>query len=194
MVSLLDLWLPIVLSAAAVWVASALAWMVMPHHKNDFKKLADEDTVMKAVRAASVAPGIYFFPHMTECNPAKMDPETKAKFESGPHGLLQVWPPESFGKMGRNMVLSFIFYLVVGVFIAYLATIGLSAGRDFMGVFRFTGTAALMAYTFASIPQAIWFGTPLRNVLACIADGVAFAVITGALFAWLWPAITVPGL
>ncbi len=32
---LLDLWLPIVVSAVIVFVASFLAWMVLPHHKGD---------------------------------------------------------------------------------------------------------------------------------------------------------------
>jgi hypothetical protein len=200
MQTIVDLWLPIVLSAAAVWIASALAWMLLPHHKGDFRKLENEDDVMATVRRLAIAPGLYFFPHMSECNKAKMDPATKEKFEKGPHGMLQVWPPEAFGKMGRNMLLSFIVYLIVGVFVAYLGTLaglggataeGLIAGTtepDFMAVFRFTGTAAIMAYTLANIPHQIWFGTPGRNILAALVDGIAYALITGAIFGWLWPA------
>ncbi len=30
-------------------------------------------------------------------------------------------------------------------------------------------------------------GHPLRNVLANLADGVAFGLITGAIFAAMWP-------
>jgi hypothetical protein len=205
MVDLASLWLPIVLAAAAVWVASAVAWMALPHHKGDFRQLPNEDGVMAAVRSLAVAPGLYFFPHMKECNKAKMDPVAKEKFERGPHGLLQVWPPEAFGKMGRNLVLSFLFYVLVGVFVAYLATLGLHApppeaaagaalgalpsGHDFNSVFRFTGTAAVMAYCLAQIPHQIWFGTPLRNILSALADGIAYGLITGAIFGWLWPEV-----
>lgn len=202
MISVIDLWLPIVVSAAAVWVASALAWMALPHHHGDLKQLPNEDGVMDAVRRLRIAPGLYFFPHMKECNKAKMDPAAKEKFEKGPHGLLQIWPPDAFGKMGRNMILSFIHYVIVGVFIAYLASMALSGTSDpasaslggiastrpdFMQVFRFTGTAGIMAYTLAQIPKDIWFGTPTRNILSCLVDGIAFGLITGAIFGWLWP-------
>lgn len=33
---LTQLWLPIVVSAVIVFILSALAWTVMPHHKKDF--------------------------------------------------------------------------------------------------------------------------------------------------------------
>ena len=58
-----------------------------------------------------------------------------------------------------------------------------------MKVFQFTGTAGIMAYCFASIPMDICFGKPLRNVLACLADGVAYGLITGAIFAAMWPGV-----
>src|SRR5687767_1930042 len=188
MVTLPELWLPIVLSAVAVFIASALAWMLMPHHKGDFKKLPNEDAVMAAVRQLNVSPGLYFFPNMAECNKAKMDPQAKLKFEQGPHGMLQVWPPGAFGKMGRNMALSFVFYLIVSFFVAYLASRSLAPNASFGYIFQITGTAAIMAYCFARIPNDIWFGTPPRNIVNNLIDGIAFGLITAAIFAWLWPA------
>ncbi len=194
MVQIADLWLPILLSAVAVWIAAAIAWMALPHHKGDFKQLPDEDAAMSAVRNLGVAPGVYFFPHMKDCNRNKMDLAAREKFEKGPHGLLQVWPPDAMrgGRMGRNMVTIFVVYIVVGVFVAYLATLaggvgGLPRGSDFLKVFQFTGTAGVMAYCFASLPQDICFNKPLRTVLANLADGIAFGVITGAIFAAMWP-------
>ena len=38
---LLPLWLPILLSAAAVWVISLIFGMALPHHKRDFIALPD---------------------------------------------------------------------------------------------------------------------------------------------------------
>jgi hypothetical protein len=187
-VALTDLWLPIVLSAVAVWIAAALAWMVMPHHKGDFNQLPNEDDVMASVRNLGIAPGLYFFPNMRDCSKMKNDPAAKAKFEAGPHGMLQVWPPDAFKKMGRNMILSFIFYIVTSVFIAYLGSLALASGSEFLEVFQITGTAGILAYCFASIPHDIWFGKPLRNIVASMVDGIVFGLITGAIFGWLWPA------
>lgn len=199
--TIVDLWMPILVAAVAVWIASALAWMLLPHHKGDFKPLPNEDGMMDSVRRLSIPPGLYFFPHMKDCNKMKNDPVAKEKFEKGPHGMLQVWPPDAFGKMGRNMALSFVFYVFVGVCVAYMATMGIPhspaadlaavVGADrtgaFMDIFRFTGTAAIMAYCLATIPNDIWFGKPLRNMMTCLVDGVAYGIITGLIFAWLWP-------
>ena len=46
--SIPDLWLPILVSAVIVWIASALIWMALPWHKNDFAKTSDEEGVRAA--------------------------------------------------------------------------------------------------------------------------------------------------
>lgn len=189
MVTLADLWLPIVLSAAAVWIASALAWMVMPHHKGEFKGVPNEDALLALVRSQSIPPGQYMFPHCKDHNAMKNDPEIKARMAAGPWGTLNVFA--GWGNMGGKMVGSFIFYLVVSALVAHLATIAFPrnamGGADFAHVFHFTSIAAVMAYCLASIPQAIWFNRPMHSVIAGLVDGIAFGVITGAIFAWRWP-------
>src|SRR6266508_4292959 len=50
MVPVMSLWLPILLSAVIVFVASSVIHMVLPYHRGDFKKLPDEDSVMDAFR------------------------------------------------------------------------------------------------------------------------------------------------
>ncbi len=183
-VTLTDLWMPIVFSAVIVFVASAIAWMVLPHHKPDFKRLPKEDAFLAALRAGNVAPGQYMFPY---CEPSDMkDPQKKKRYETGPLGVLLVWG--GCPNMGRNMGLSFIFYLVVGVFVAYLGSHSLPAGAEYLRVFQVTGTAAIMAYCFASIPHAIWFGKPLRSTATDLLDGVVYGLLTAGTFGWLWPA------
>ena len=41
-VSLVSLWLPTLLSAVAVFIASSLVWMVLKYHDSEWKKLPDE--------------------------------------------------------------------------------------------------------------------------------------------------------
>ena len=50
-VPLSSLWLPILIAALLVWIASALFWTVGPHHKHEFAPLPDEDRVLAALRA-----------------------------------------------------------------------------------------------------------------------------------------------
>ena len=62
MVPVMSLWLPILLSAVVVFVASSIIHMVLPYHRSDFKKLPDEEGVMGALRKSAVPPGDYVFP------------------------------------------------------------------------------------------------------------------------------------
>lgn len=178
------LWLPVLASAAAVWIASAVVWMFLPHHRNDWKRLPDEDGFIGAVRGLNIPPGMYGFPHFGshgECN----SPEAREKWKTGPVGLLNVWNPNV--SMGRNMLLSFLVYVVISVFIAYLGAITIGAGVPFLRAFQVFGTAGVLAYSFSFIPSGIWFQRGRSNV-TCVLDGIAFGLITGAVMAALWPA------
>ncbi|HET7871279.1 MAG TPA: hypothetical protein VFL42_02135, partial [Terriglobales bacterium] len=62
MISLTALWLPILLSAVIVFVASSIIHMVLPWHKSDYPKVANEDKLMDAVRPLAVPPGDYMVP------------------------------------------------------------------------------------------------------------------------------------
>ena len=181
------LWIPILVSAALVWIAASLIWTCMPHHKNDFSKTPDEDGTLDFFRKLNLPAGSYCFPHMSGgagCN----DPKMKELMEKGPAGHFTLWATPV--NMGKNMVLSFITYLAVSVMIAYLAWVtlphaGLSPG--FAKVMQVTGTAGVLGYSFAFIPGHVWFGTKPRVTVLCIFDGIAMGLITGATFAWLWP-------
>lgn len=178
---LTHLWLPILASAAAVWIASAIAWMAVGHHKKDWKGLPNEDAFLDYVRSSGIPPGNYGFPHFAGgCN----TPEAKAKWERGPLGLLNVWGKMS---MGRNMVLTFIVYLVVSAVIAYLAYQVPMMGVSFKQTFRFVGTAGVLAYSFAFLPNGIWFQQYPRTMAMNVIDGIVFGLITGLVFAALWP-------
>ncbi len=191
---LTELWLPIIVSAVAVWIAAAVAWTALPHHKKDFKKLPDESGFIAQLRAMSIPPGSYMIP-MCSHSKGGMSEEAKRCMAEGPLGFISLWKPPA--TMGKNMVLSFCVYLGVSITIGYLAwvtlgtpdglSIGAAAGHSFGRVFQITGTAGILAYVFAHIPGGIWFGTPARSILMNIIDGVAYGCITGAIFAWLWP-------
>ncbi len=55
------LWLPILLSAVIVFVASSIMHMALPYHRNDYKKLPDEDKVLPALRAPDCNAGYMSF-------------------------------------------------------------------------------------------------------------------------------------
>ena len=62
MVSVLSLLIPIALSAVLVFIASSIIHMATPLHKNDLKRLPNEDGVMNALRPFNLPPGDYGLP------------------------------------------------------------------------------------------------------------------------------------
>lgn len=183
MVSLAELWLPILLSAVAVFIVSWIAWMVLPHHKPDFHKLQNEDAFLQALRDQAIGPGMYMFP---ACEMKDMkDPARKARWEQGPHGSLVVLakPPNFI----RNLVGVFIFYLVVSLFTAYVTAHAVPAGAEYLKVFRIAGTAAIMGYALGGIPNGLFFGRTARAMAMDVIDGVVYGLVTAGIFAWLWP-------
>lgn len=192
-VSVAELWLPIVLSAAAVFILAFIAHMLVGHHKADFQKVANEDAFLESMRSSNLGAGQYMFPC---CDMKDMkDPEKKKRYEAGPHGLIVLLP--GVPNWPKNLVLTFIYYLVVGVCVAYAAKLAFG-GRPvepaFMDAFRFTGAVAVFAYCLGSIPGTIWFGHSWRSQVMYLIDGVVYGVVTGLIFAWLWPAAEVPSL
>ena len=185
MVPLTALWLPILLSAAVVFAVSAMVWMVMPHHRNDFARADDEDALMDAVRGSVAGPGMYTFPR-----PADGEENGEAYRErlgAGPVGILRVRDPQSVLDMKPAMAKSFLLHVVVGIFVAYLAAGTLQSGASHLSVFRVTGTAAFMAYGFIGFQESIWFGLPGKVAFKHALDGLVYALLAAGIFGWLWP-------
>ena len=185
MVSIGALWLPILLSTVVVWAASAFIWMVMPHHKSEHAKFPDEDAARQALAPQNLTPGLYDIPHVASWSDVQ-DSEVVRKFEEGPVGFFTA-VPTGVPTMGGKILLSVVFYLVISVIVAYLASRTLDAGADYLAVFRITGTVAWLAYGTATVPDAIWFGRPWSGIVKGLLDALLYAVLTAGFFGWLWP-------
>jgi len=180
MVPLTMLWLPILVSAVIVFIASSIIWMALPIHKKDYQKLPNENAVADAI--GSVPAGQYMFPY----SGGQVTPEIKERFEKGPAGIMVVRKPGPFS-MGTQLVSWFIYCLVISVLVAYLTGRTLSEGAYYLEVFRVAGTAAVLGYAGAAAPNAIWFSKPWGVVSKDIVDGVVYGLLTAGVFGWLWP-------
>jgi hypothetical protein len=185
MVSLADLWLPILLSSVFVFVVSSIIHMVFQYHNSDYGKLPGEDKVLEAMRNQGVQPGEYSFPR-PESMKEMSSPEMVEKFQRGPVGFLAVMPSRP-PNMAKSLVLWFLYSLLVAFFVGYIARLGLGRGAEYMTVFRVTGTTAILGYAVGYLPNAIWSGSKWGNVLKSMFDGVIYGLVTAGTFGWLWP-------
>ena len=176
------LWLPILVSAVFVFIAANLLWMALPFwHRKDYGRLADEATVLGALRNA--ASGQYAVPLLDW---KSVTPEQRAEIQKGPMGVLIVRNPSAFS-FPKTLVCYFIYLIVVSTFIAYLTGITLPRTADYMRVFRVAGTAGVLAYSFNTIADSIWYGKPWTVTFKVVVDGVIFGLLIAGVFGWLWP-------
>ncbi len=184
MVPLAALWLPTLLAAIIVFIASSIMHVVLKYHQSDCKPLPDEDKLLAAMRAAGLKRGYYHFPFCTHKD--MKSPATMEKFKQGPVGMMTVLdsgPPA----MPKFLGLWFFYCLIVGFFVAYLTAHTVPAGANYRVVFRVAGTAAFLAYGLGQLPNGIWKGQPWSMTIKEVIDGLIYGLLTAGTFGWLWP-------
>ena len=185
MTGLSSLWLPILLSAVAVFVASSILHMVLPWHRGDYPRLPDEDAFRSAVRPLAIPPGDYMVPRAAGPDELK-DPAFQAKVNEGPVLVMTVMPNQTFN-MARNLGLWFVYCLVVSLFAAYVAGRARGPGADYLDAFRFASVTAFIGYSLALWQMSIWFQRAWSLTIKSTIDGLVYGLITGGFFGWLWP-------
>ena len=185
MVPVMSLWVPILLSAVIVFVASSVIHMLLPIHKGDFRKLPDEDGVMDALRKAGVGPGDYMFPHAGSMADLK-SPAFTEKRTRGPVASMTVMESGPVS-MGPSLAQWFLYCVVVGVFAAYVAGRALEPGAHYLKVFRFAGVTAFVGYSLALWQNTIWYKRAWTTTLKANVDGLVYGLLTAGTFGWLWP-------
>jgi hypothetical protein len=187
MVPLLSLWLPIVLSAVAVFIVSSLVHMLLPYHRSDFKTLPDDDGVRAALRPFAIPPGDYVVPGMAPGekwdSPARLE-----KMKEGPSLLMTVYPSGP-PAMGASLAMWFVYSLLVGLFAAYVVGGLMGPGAEYLHVHRYVGAVAFAGYGLALLQGSIWYKRSWSATLKSVFDALIYALVTGGVFGWLWPAV-----
>lgn len=186
MTALSALWLPILVSAVAVFVVSSIIHMTPLWHKNDFPRYPNEDRVLDALRPIGIPPGDYLMPR--PANPAEMrSPEFKEKMKRGPAVLLTVMSPWT-GSLAKPLSLWFVYCVVVSVLAAFIAGSAIAPGPVSFGqVCHFAGVTAFIAYAVALWQMSIWYQRAWSMTFKATFDGIIFALVTCAVFTWMWP-------
>jgi hypothetical protein len=176
------LWLPILLSAVIVFIASSIMHMLLPYHRSDCSRLPNEDQARAALRGLSR--GLYTIPYATHQD--MKSPALQEKYREGPVAMLTVYPsgPPAIPKF---LGMWFVFCLIISFFAAYLTWHTVTPGANYLAVFRVAGTAAFMAYGLGSISNGIWKGQPWGMTIKEVIDGLVYGLLTAGTFGWLWP-------
>ena len=185
MISLGALWLPILLSAVIVFLASSVIHMASPWHKSDYPRIPHEDEVMAALRPLAIPPGDYMVPRAGSRQEMQA-PEFVEKLRQGPALIMTVLPSGGFS-MGRNLGLWFLYLVAVGIFAGCVAVKSLAAGADYTTVFKLVAVTSFGGYALALWQMSIWYRRAWSTTLKATVDGAIYALLTAGTFGWLWP-------
>lgn len=187
MVAWSALFLPAALSAVLVFIASSLIHMVVKWHQSEYKTFPNEDEVRAAVGKSKPVPGKYVIPF---CKDGKeMASEAmQRKFDEGPNAVMLVRENGAV-QLGPFLGKWFAYTLVVSLVVGYLARATMAPGTESMHVFQVVGCAAWLAYAWAIPSDSIWMGKTWSSTLLYMVDGLIYALLTAAAFAWRWPGI-----
>ena len=182
---LVELWIPILVSVGLCFIGSAASWMMLPFHRHEWHRLPTEPGVLDALREDMPSPGRYNFPFTMDGQNANRA-DLKASLEKGPIGFLTIAPP---GVIPMWMMLGqmIVFYTIVTTLTAYVAWASLRINAPYTAVLKLVGIVSAMAYVMGSAPESIWYARPWRHWIVQAVEGIVFGVMTGAVFAWLWP-------
>jgi hypothetical protein len=140
---------------------------------------------MDALRPLDIPPGDYMVPRPSGREEMR-SPEFVEKMKKGPVFMLTVWPNEQTS-MGMNLVLWFLYSVVIGLFAAYVAGRTLPIGANLFQVFRLTGVTAFIGYSAALWQMSIWYRRGWITTIKATVDGLIYAILTAYIFGWLWP-------
>jgi hypothetical protein len=186
MIPLYALWLPILLSAVAVFIASSVIHMLLTSwHKNDFKKIPDEDRFRQTVGPLALPTGDYIVPYAGTMDEMKTSGFAQKRVQ-GPVLLMTVMQPGPIN-MGPYLVKWFIFTVVISFLAAYVASATLPPATEYLRVFQIVGVTAFIGYTAAMWPLSIWYHRDWGATIRSTVDGLVYALLTAGIFGWLWP-------
>ena len=185
MTALTALWLPIVVSAIFVFIASSIIHMLPLWHKGDYPAFPNQDAVQNALAPMNIPPGDYMLPRAATMAEMKT-PEFKARTERGPILIATVVDGKAMS-MGRSLGLWFVYLLVVSFFAAYIAGRALPPGAAYLDVHRFAGATAFIGYAVALWQMWIWYHRSLKATILSTVDSLIYALLVGGTFGWLWP-------
>lgn len=184
--NLLALWLPILVTAIGVFVASSLVHMVFKYHNSEYRGLNNEDAIRDVMRVASLTPGLYVTP---KCNDVKaMSSETMIKkYVEGPVAHITIMA-NGAPNMGRALGLWFLWSVLVAAFAALIALHTIPLNGNAAMAAHVIALISFVMYGAGSVQDFIWMGKPFSSMMKYLLDALIYSIVTALSFMWLWPA------
>ena len=129
---------------------------------------------MDALRPLVTVPGDYMVPRPSSMADMK-SAEFVAKVLRGPRVVMTVMPPRQNMSMTRELVLWFVYLIVVSALTAYVAAHALLPNAPRNAVIRFAGLVSFIAYASALWQLSIWYSRSWGITIKATIDSLIYA-------------------
>ncbi|MDP7030254.1 MAG: hypothetical protein QF733_08540 [Phycisphaerales bacterium] len=186
---------PAVCAGGAVFIVSALIWMVFGWHNKDIQPLPDEDGFVQSLGGHELRPGLYMWPNCADRSEHGGE-AFKARWKAGPWGTINILGGQP------NFLRNLIGTLIVNLLVAY--AVAVSIGLVLGGV-ELTGGVLLTCsmcqvlvpalilgaaiYCLGGLGNDLFLGKQCRFIGTSFLDGIIFAGVQACVLWWLWPVI-----
>lgn len=169
-----------------LFVWGILAWVVLPLHDASLRRIADEDTVITALRSSMAAEGVYVFPAMPEQSAGMTAQQREAamaswteKYKRGPIGLI-IYDPEGANPfMPSMMVVGFILDFLSALVAAWFLSRSTAVVSSYTARVAFCGMLGLFASLVTHLTYWNWMSFPRDYTTAMVLDAVVGWVLAG---------------
>jgi hypothetical protein len=174
-------------AGVVLFVWYGMAWMVLPHHKADFKSCPNRDALAAALADVPPADAWYLLPSPDDFPQGLKDPQLQTRWEKGPNACFVVLRPGPC-LSGRTFAAGFVLNVAEGLGLAALVALSAVHTQDLPARLGVLLGAALFVGVGTYLMQHVYARYPRRFALTNIADKAVGYALVALLFSFVGPA------
>jgi hypothetical protein len=186
--------IPCIVAGVAVFVFSAVIWMVVRWHDKDIQQIFDEQSFIDAMKVQGLSPGLYMWPHCGGERDAHKCPEFRERWSKGPWGTVNILKTQP--NFARNLIGTLLINLAVAFGVGMSVAMVLSGVQMGSGVlitcsmcqvFVPVFILGMLIYCLGGVCNDLFLGKPTRFIGTTFLDGLIFAGVQAVVLWAMWP-------
>jgi hypothetical protein len=168
-----------VVGGLLMFIWSAVAWMAIPLHTDTISTIANEDSVITAMKTGMDRKSVYMFPARPKSGDQSVIDAWKKKFNQGPIGMVVYSPTGASDVMLGEMGIGLLDSILTAMLAAWLLSRSTAAKSGFFARVTFCGTLGLFICLAVHVANWNWMMYPVNYTTGWIADTLIGWVIGG---------------
>ena len=175
-----------VVGGLLMFIWSAVAWLALPLHTSTIRSMANEDSVISAMKSGMDRKSVYMFPARPTSGDQAATDAWKQKFERGPVGMVVYSPAGSstIPEMVSEMAIGLLDSILTAMLAAWLLSRSTAAKSGYFARVMFCGTLGIFICLAVHVANWNWLMYPADYTTAWIMDSLVGWVAGGMGIAW----------